>query len=352
MGKVDQNLRDRDGQLPENWYIACLENEVPAKRPISRVVYDRPYVLFRGPQGEVACLPDRCLHRHAQLSKGDVFDGKIGCPYHGWTYDTTGAVVTIPSEGDRALTTKRCLPAIPCRVQDGCVWIWTGKGVPTSAPPYRFPSHFEPGYRSYFMVTDFENEVTNLVENFMDVPHTVFVHAGWFRNRSRKVVPIVVETGTGAVLVTYDQKKDKIGFWGRALNPRGEEMTHTDKFIMPNITRVDYKFGSSRGFIISSQITPVSTLRSRVYTEIAYDLGALNPVIGPVMKFYTRQVITQDVEIMKNQGDSLRMDMSLDFQHTDADVVHTAIEELRDLGVRGDSSWRSVSRREEKTIWI
>ncbi len=32
------------------------------------------------------------------------------------------------------------------------------------------------------MITDFPNEVTNLAENFMDVPHTVYVHRGWFRD--------------------------------------------------------------------------------------------------------------------------------------------------------------------------
>ena len=95
-------LKDRDGKLIENWYIACLSKELPRERPIQRTVYDLPFVLFRDEKGQPVCLPDRCLHRHARLSKGVVIEGHIACPYHGWMYNSSGQVTHVPSEGLRS----------------------------------------------------------------------------------------------------------------------------------------------------------------------------------------------------------------------------------------------------------
>ena len=203
------------------------------------------------------------------------------------------------------------------------------------------------------MITDFDNEVTHLAENFMDVPHTVFVHRGWFRNQSKKKVPIDVETKAGSVLVTYNQAADSIGFTGRVLNPKNHPMVHTDCFILPNITKVDYHFGSSNSFVIISQCTPVSTLKTRVYTAIIYKVGFLSEILKPFFRFYTRRVIQQDVEIMAIQGQNFKFDFRTQFESTDADVVHAEIEKLRTLEAGGhrESAFEDLGTQ-RRDIWI
>lgn len=357
------SLALRDGRLREHWYIACLSGELPAGRrvrPLGRVIYDRGLVLFRDARGHPVCLPDRCLHRNALLSGGVVLDGRLACAYHGWTYDGRGRVIDVPSEGPAGAGAQpRCLAPLPCVEQDGCVWVWMGSAAPQPVtPPLRFPYRAASGWSQYFMVTDFDNEVTNLIENFMDVPHTVFVHAGWFRSRRRRAQTIRVDTSGSEVLVTYDDAQDAIGCSGRLLNPRDEPVTHTDRFVMPNLTRVDYAFGADRGFSITSQCTPVSVLRTRVYTAIAYKLRRpglsarlLQAAVAPLLRAYTRKVIRQDVAIMANQGESLRRDPQPDFHGTGADLVHEQIELLRERGRQG---WAGsvIPSRMERQIWI
>ena len=353
------DLRCRDGALVENWYVACLSHELGVNSTLKRQIYDSPLVLFRAEGGRPACLPDRCLHRHAQLSKGVILHHEtagtcLACPYHGWVYNSDGLVVEVPSEGSCARTADSTLKLdpLPCVEQDGCIWIWMGKGSPRDpSPPLRFPDR-KHGWVSYFMITDFDNEATHLVENFMDVPHTVFVHKTWFRTRAKKSVPISVESRDGSVLVTYDQPQDKIGFVSFFVNPKNEPMKHTDHFFMPNLTRVDYNFGSKNAFIIVSQITPVSKLRSRVYTNIVYRVGFLTKPLEPFFRFYTRQVIEQDVEIMKNQGESFQHDMTCRFQATEADRVHLAIERLREFGQKSDPQAHSFQEKVETALWI
>jgi phenylpropionate dioxygenase-like ring-hydroxylating dioxygenase large terminal subunit len=334
-------MRWTSGTLNQHWYVAALSRQVHGTKPFASTVMEEPLVLFRGADGRATALRDRCLHRNAALSEGDVFDGCIGCPYHGWTYDASGACVAVPSEGPGAAPrTARRVDRFPTAEHDGVVWVYMGEADDAaSAPePYRFPYAGAPGWRSYMMLTHFDGDVTDLVENFMDVPHTAFVHAGWFRKAgTAKRAEATVERTRDAVHVEYFQPDDSIGFSRWLLNPDGKPMTHTDRFFMPNVTRVDYMWGERRGFVISSQITPITPDRALVYTYIGFRFGVFNPLARLLLPPYTRIVIDQDVRIMANQTANLRRFGGRRFHGTEADVIHRGIESLRDHALAGES---------------
>lgn len=368
----------RCGALKDFWYVACLSTELPRGKPVARTVLGTPLVLFRDPDGKPAALRDRCLHRNARLSAGEVFDGKLGCPYHGWVYDASGAVVEIPSLGpsqraevlDAADHARAFLKQAPCEMgrlarfptqeQDGLVFVFMGgEGATPRRPPFRTPFWDDPDWAVYYMVTRFSNGVTNLVENFMDVPHTVFVHRGWFRDPARKRVPATVQRVDGSVLVTYKQDKDEISGLGKLFNPSGEPMIHTDKFYIPNVTRVDYSFGPRSGYVITSQCTPIGPTDTLVYTAISYRLpwdlpGALvAKAMRPVTKWYTTQVIQQDVVIAAVQREGLLSGPGGgEFQGTEADLLHSDIEEYRGWLLDGAKGPPPSDESREIAFWI
>ncbi|MCR9204565.1 MAG: aromatic ring-hydroxylating dioxygenase subunit alpha [Halobacteriovoraceae bacterium] len=348
-----RSLKERDGELIHNWYIACLSEDLK-ESPLKRTIYDEELVLFRDENKNPAAMVNRCLHRQSLLSEGNVIEGQLVCPYHSWHYDKLGNVTKVPSEGPGPLKGKRCNRAFPCVEKQGVIWVWMGE--PENADESKvwdFPFMGEKGWTGYIMVTDFNNEVTNLVENFMDVPHTVSVHKGWFRNESTKKVPFTTETSNGKVLVTYDQPEDNIGVLIKPLlNPSGAPMEHTDCYVFPNITRVDYSFGDRYKYVINSQCTPVSTFKSRVYTYIGYRIPLIGPLVKPFIQYYTRQVIEQDVWIMDVQKENLKDNENPRFQSTPADEPHLQIERLRDLGVKGDSSIFEVKKSVQGEMWI
>ena len=362
----------RCGALKDFWYVACLADELKPGKLVSRTVFGTPLVLFRGSNGQPAALLDRCLHRNARLSAGDCFDGKVGCPYHGWVYDAEGRCVEIPSLGPkqegRALDADLKLrpgdvgrvPSFPTREQDGLVFVFMGPDVTKARrDPFRVPKWGEPGWVVYFMVTRFPNGVTNLVENFMDVPHTVFVHRGWFRNRKVRQVPATVERRNGEVLVTYQQEHDELTGAGFLMNPTGEPMKHTDHFFMPNVTRVDYLWGERSGYVISSQVTPVGALDSLVFTSISYRLPFDLPKnlvargLKRFMKWYTTQVIGQDVDIMRVQNEGFsRAKRGLEFVSTEADLLHADIEEVRGWLREGGAGTGPADASRTISFWI
>lgn len=355
-----KSLRELDGDLVNHWYILALSSELKPQKPIRRTLYERPYVLFRGENGQAVVLLDQCIHRGTKLSEGVCKQGTIRCPYHGWVFDQRGQLIEVPSDGPVTEKTKSDLerrawrvPSLPVVEREGCIWVWAGEpSLKTEGPFWFFPKYGDKGWIQYFMITDFNNEVTQLIQNFMDVPHTVYVHSGWFRSRRALKVPIHLETQGGRVKVTYKNPDDSIGFFAHMINPNKQKMFHTDEFIFPNITRVDYNFGNE-GFIVNSQCTPVGRYQTRVYTWIAYRGVWWINWLKPVMQFYTRRVIQQDVDIMKNQGDNLKAFQDrMPNRSTAADELHLAIEHLRQHGGQSRFLAKQPHFQREREFWI
>lgn len=329
-------MRRRSGLLSEFWYVGAMSRDLRGHKPLSTIIMETRIVLWRGKEGTINALRDRCSHRNAMLSAGtvNVKENCIVCPYHGWEYDGEGDCVRVPSENWRGKKrNNRSVESFPVIEQDGLIWIWMGldKTPDPSKHPFKLPYYQQErqGWDYFQVVNDFDNEVTQLVENFMDVPHTVIVHAGWFRSRAQKKVRTTMERTNDSVLVTYHQTDDVIGFTERVINPKRLPLFHTDNFYMPNNTRVDYTFGDGeRGFVITSTSTPISDMKTRVYTAISYKLGVLNYGAKVWLPAYVQKIIDQDLVITKNQAQALSEEPA-NFKSTPADTLHVFIESLR-----------------------
>ena len=130
-------------------------------------------------------------------------------------------------------------------------------------------------------------------------------------------------------------------------------LVHTDKFYMPNTTRVDYVWGDeAKAFVITSTCTPVSELETRVYTLISTKLGWFDQIARWFLPLYTRRVIQQDVQIMANQGASLRHHGAPKFHSTEADRLHEHIEALRGWAEGGGVGPRPEPVVESVELWI
>jgi phenylpropionate dioxygenase-like ring-hydroxylating dioxygenase large terminal subunit len=64
----------------------------------------RSAVVLRTKAGGLHAFRNVCRHRGARLVEGDAhtglafcIDGRFRCPYHGWTYDESGALASIPA---------------------------------------------------------------------------------------------------------------------------------------------------------------------------------------------------------------------------------------------------------------
>ena len=70
-------------QLRNRWYVAGLSEEVTDK-PVASRMLDEALVLFRTPStGKTSILEDRCVHRQAPLSVGEIVGDNLQGGYHG-----------------------------------------------------------------------------------------------------------------------------------------------------------------------------------------------------------------------------------------------------------------------------
>ncbi|HUK60234.1 MAG TPA: Rieske 2Fe-2S domain-containing protein, partial [Stellaceae bacterium] len=83
--------------LRNAWYIAAWADELKTA-PLARRICNEPLVLFRGRDGAVAALDDRCCHRAAPLSRGTLVEEGIQCGYHGLIIDGAGQCVRVPGQ--------------------------------------------------------------------------------------------------------------------------------------------------------------------------------------------------------------------------------------------------------------
>jgi phenylpropionate dioxygenase-like ring-hydroxylating dioxygenase large terminal subunit len=164
-----------DPRLLGEWFAVAWSREVLPGRLLARRLMGRDIVLWRSSQG-LQCWRDLCIHRGAKLSLGKLCADRLVCPYHAWEYSSSGRCVHIPAQPDQPPPLKARAQTFQARERYGIVWACLGE--PLGDVP-RFAQGDDPTFRlilagPYF----FNTKGPRVVENFLDVAHLGFVHAG------------------------------------------------------------------------------------------------------------------------------------------------------------------------------
>jgi nitrite reductase/ring-hydroxylating ferredoxin subunit len=79
------------GEWFRRYWVAVGTTHELKDIPQAVKVLGEDLVLFRDEFGRVGLLGAHCRHRGASLEYGDIQDGGLRCPYHGWLFDVGGA---------------------------------------------------------------------------------------------------------------------------------------------------------------------------------------------------------------------------------------------------------------------
>lgn len=156
------------------WYAATWSKDLDTT-PMARTFLNEKVVLYRNASGEVAALEDRCCHRAAPLSKGEVDGDFLMCGYHGLRFDGTGKCVMIPGQ-DKIPASAR-VRAYPVEERWSVVWIWMGD--PEKADPAAIPELSWLGDPEWVSLPGYIHLTANyqyLVDNLLDLTHVTYVH--------------------------------------------------------------------------------------------------------------------------------------------------------------------------------
>lgn len=159
--------------LRNQWYVAAFPHEVTTK-PLARTILNEPLVLFRGEDGVVGALSDRCPHRMAPLSSGEVAGDTVQCGYHGIRFGRDGACAHIP--GGLAAPRNFRARSYPVAEKHGFIFLWMGE---KEADPALIPDFHENDDPAWTPVPGYLNIPCHyelMVDNILDLTHVVFVH--------------------------------------------------------------------------------------------------------------------------------------------------------------------------------
>ncbi len=250
------------------WYVAATSEDLGAQ-PLARTILDQPMVLYRTSSGEPVVLYDRCCHRQAPLSLGEIVDGEnIRCNYHGLVYDPAGVCVHIP--GQTSIPPGATVRRFPSVERYGWIWIWPADPKEADAsciPDYSWNE--AQGFRAVGERIHMKGNYQLLVDNLMDLSHLAYLHP-----RTIGVADVAEKASTRhrvddeTVVVERETLDHPVppglakvyGYDGRI------DRWQSIRFVNPN------------GVIIQSAIAPVGTARDPAKRESGWVQRILNSI--------------------------------------------------------------------------
>ncbi len=159
---------------PHNcWYMLATSDEV-GRSPLGRRMLGQGVVLFRTIDGRPVALEDRDAHRPYPLSRGWLEGDTIVSGYSGFTYDTKGSCVHVPTQDEIPVGAR--VRAFPVHDDAAFVWVWLGDpSLAALRPPAALSWLSDERWATIGDTWETAADLTLLHENFADITHVAVV---------------------------------------------------------------------------------------------------------------------------------------------------------------------------------
>eukprot|EP00271_Cylindrocystis_brebissonii_P006887 TRINITY_DN1977_c0_g1_i1.p1 TRINITY_DN1977_c0_g1~~TRINITY_DN1977_c0_g1_i1.p1 ORF type:complete len:537 (-),score=81.89 TRINITY_DN1977_c0_g1_i1:1085-2695(-) len=320
------------------WYPVAFASSLDESTLIPLECFEEPWVLFRGPDGQVGCIADECAHRACPLSLGTVVDGRVKCPYHGWEFGPSGACEAMPS----TKLVRARVKSLPCREQQGMVWIWPGEEAPAAAlPELGAPA----GYTTHAeLVLELPVEHGLLMENLLDLAHAPFTHTATFAKGW--AVPSLVRFKSAAAAALS-------GHWdpypiAMEFQPPCMVLSTIGLAKPGQLDGTSAEKCSKHLFQLHSCL-PASRGKTRLLYRMALDFAGWAkwvPFIGELWKYLANQVLAEDLRLVLGQQDRMQRGANVWAQPVAYDSLGVAYRRWRNKAEAGggEEDWQESPR--------
>ncbi|MFT3772557.1 MAG: aromatic ring-hydroxylating dioxygenase subunit alpha [Minicystis sp.] len=165
------------GLHPDYWYPAEWDHKLKRGQVVEVKFWGKSIALFRGEDGSVHAVENRCPHRQLKLSKGVVNGCNLTCTYHGWEFSGEGRCVHIPHDLFGNKQPNFQLQTYPVQIRYGVIFIFPGD--PALAAARKLPEipEIEAGSPWGVMPLDFVLGAHHsmVIDNVSDFTHA-FLH--------------------------------------------------------------------------------------------------------------------------------------------------------------------------------
>ena len=290
-----------DPILINDWHPIASVSDLKVQNPLGVRLLGQDLVLWQSGE-QILAWQDLCIHRGVKLSLGEVKNGRIACPYHGWQYNKTGRCVHIPAHPEQTPPAKAQANTYQAKIKYGLIWVTMGE--PTKDIPTFLEWETE-GFRNipsgpYL----FKAAAPRAIENFLDVAHFPFVHEGSLGDKAHPEI--------GPYEAIFDENgviAEGIEVWQPNPDGTGEgaTVTYTYKVLRP----LTAYFVKTKGAIFAAMypVCPVDHLHSKGWVLMSMNYGFDTPVEELVS--FQDKVTGEDIPIVEAQRPEL---LPLDLQ--------------------------------------
>ncbi len=129
---------EREAIFMPAWHLVCHVSELANPGDWRGfAMFGELAIVVRGQDGAIRAFHNVCRHRAARLLDGDGghCEGRITCPYHGWTYALDGRLIGVPFQADYPDFDRadHGLAELECESAAGFVYIRFRPGGPSLA---------------------------------------------------------------------------------------------------------------------------------------------------------------------------------------------------------------------------
>ncbi len=279
-----------------DWHAIASCRELQQNKLLGRELLGERIVLWSD-GSEIHAMADRCPHRGTRLSLGHVNKGLLVCPYHGWQFDHAGGCAFQPAQPAIRPSAGTAIIKYPLVERYGLIWVCLGK-APESPPQFK---GLDDDY--HLVITgpyDVATSAPRVVENFLDVAHLPFVHAGMLGDEAHaEIKDYEVNSSSEGVEVR------NFRIWqpnASSVHTEGQEITYSYDILRPYsimLSKSPATVEEKPTDMIFLTVAPIQELNVRAWIIMATTYGSKET--EQAVHDFQDKIFMQDKDILESQ---------------------------------------------------
>lgn len=282
------------------WHAVAYSAELKDK-PLGVTLLGESVVVARL-NGKVSAMHARCPHKGTNLALGNIVDGTIECPYHGWRFDDGGKCARIPAREEMTQQMNVAVEHYHAAEHVGLIWVALEEPI---APLPDFPELTDPSYRILQgPIYEWRTSAPRRLENFVDFAHFPYVHDGTIGSREKPVVETVKVWREGDIL-RFDRSglqppgPDLYKLLFKELENKVDPVNQYHVYL-PATVHASFQFPNGKHYVLFMTASPATETLTRSFWWQARDFRT-EPMEDQYFQELERTILSEDKEIIESQ---------------------------------------------------
>lgn len=257
--KLARQIERRLNYGVKNLWYPILPSWQVRENPVGITRLGERIAVWRGTDGAIHAVEDRCPHRGARLSQGWNLGDRLACWYHGVQIDGNGVTCEVPAVDKCPWKGKQRIRNYPVVERNDAIFAWFGDELHPEPAELKLPEEMESdGFSGFLCLSNWKCNYRYAIDNVMDPMHGAYLHSASHTMAwgEKKAVMSLDKTDTGFLFEKKDQTGENFD-WVEF----GNTGTHWLRLSIPYRANV----GPGGHFFIIGFATPIDDERCQVY---------------------------------------------------------------------------------------